>query len=1072
MNHSNALLEKLTSSSLRQNKGLIVLVGLVLLLLGIGYLGVQRMVDEHRDITSFHFARLMENIQEQETFLGNILRKSAGGNLSPSTALPPYLQKPLPEEGPNIYEGREFPLSLPYSFKINPEKIAVSQYPKVFALGTYLAGYYSTFWSASHYQSPQVILFNGPGNFEIAVPATGRLRGADQIQGGAFAEVIKQVTAQLHDKNQQILDDQVHWEKYRATPDNVSAPSLLAYVNIELSAPTLNIQGANSRVVVASLLNLSQINNIERLIQWSIYDQFTLIAPSGEVLAGSLKPGQVLNEGVSFNRDGLAFKLTNPGPQHWTAIYVVSFKSFLDYAFWPLLCLAALALAGLSCGRAFNRWYKTRVVLPAHQAHASIAESEAFSRAVIDTAPTGLSVVRRSDHKLLLENQRAQQLQATSQLIGALKQQHDLAEPGQVNLDIDGRHLHVAFIATRYQSQDAWLCAFHDVTRHIEDTVALEEARQTADSANEAKTRFLATMSHEIRTPLYGVLGTLELLGLTELEPRQQDYLHTIQRSSATLFQLISDVLDVSKIETGQMIIEAQDFCPLELTEDTLRTYAAFAQAKGLQLYGCIDATLPDRVRGDPMRIRQILNNLLSNAIKFTEHGRVVLRARVLESDGATAHLQWQVSDSGVGISQVQQQRLFDPFYQVSDATNQAGAGLGLAICKWLCELMGGQLNMVSEPGLGSSFTLQLALERVPGVLADCPEFEPGMPTVYVRAQVAELAQHLCAWLNRLGIEARQVNAEIPASSAVLVDLLPPANEMHWQGTRIIATAGGRNPPEHSANGWEVDAHDVRAIAWAIYMAQPGVASPHHRSTPEKDRHLNLHVLVAEDNLINSAIIKEQLEALGCSVVVTTNGEQALAQWLPGRFDLVLTDVNMPLMNGYELAERLRRQDAHLPIIGVTANALREEGEHCAAVGMNAWLVKPLNLPTLRAQLVKHCKATASSAAPATEEHLAPEDIANQLELSPKMRELFVSTMHQDVQTTLTALERADANAVARQLHSMAGALGAVQVGTMAVAFAELECRLMGLTVTPALALEVRQKLERLTALLNTLEHP
>ena len=186
----------------------------------------------------------------------------------------------------------------------------------------------------------------------------------------------------------------------------------------------------------------------------------------------------------------------------------------------------------------------------------------------------------------------------------------------------------------------------------------------------------------------------------------------------------------------------------------------------------------------------------------------------------------------------------------------------------------------------------------------------------------------------------------------------------------------------------------------------------------------------------------------------------------------MLTDVNMPLMNGYELAARLRRQDAHLPIIGVTANALREEGEHCAAVGMNAWLVKPLNLPTLRAQLVKHCKATASSAAPATEEHLAPEDSANQLELSPKMRELVVSTMHQDVQTTLTALERADANAVARQLHSMAGALGAVQVGTMAVAFAELECRLMGLTVTPALALEVRQKLERLTALLNTLEHP
>jgi len=216
--------------------------------------------------------------------------------------------------------------------------------------------------------------------------------------------------------------------------------------------------------------------------------------------------------------------------------------------------------------------------------------------------------------------------------------------------------------------------------------------------------------------------------------------------------------------------------------------------------------------------------------------------------------------------------------------------------------------------------------------------------------------------------------------------------------------------------------------------------------------------MVAEDNVINSAIIKEQLEVLGCSVVVAANGEQALAQWLPGRFDLVLTDVNMPVMNGYQLAEALRQQDETLPIIGVTANALREEGERCAAVGMNAWMVKPLNLATLRAHLEKYCKIA------------IPAAIAMPIQLSPKMRELFVTTLRQDIHATLTALDSADANRVAQQLHSMAGALGAVQIDAMATAFVELECRLNGMAVTTALNLEVRQNLARLNDLLDTLE--
>ncbi|NCE93444.1 hybrid sensor histidine kinase/response regulator [Pseudomonas sp. L13] len=1050
MHPPNAFLEKLASSSSRLNKGLLVLGALVPLLLGISYLGVLRMLDEQRDTLDFHFARLMENIHEQEVFLRDVAVESAKGGIKLPSLSPPYTQRPLPEEGANIYEGRGLPFSLPYSLKINPEKIAASEYQKVFALGTYMADYYSAFWAASHYQSPQIMLINGSDIFDVTVPAAGRLRGAGPTQIDTFVQVMTQLNERLQLQNTSPPAHQVQWAPYPDTTSNNAAPTLLAYVQIDLSGNALSINGASTRVLLGSLLSLSQINNIERLMAWSIYDDFVLITPAGQALTGALKPGQSLAQGVNFNRDGLVFKLTGPGAQHWTAIYVISLRSFLNYALWPLLWLMALVVAVLGCGRAVNRWYTARVILPAQSAHASIAESEAFSRAVIDTAPTGLCVIRRSDHQVLLQNLRAQTWHDSRRLISLLKSH---TEAGQADLEINGRHLHVDFVPTRYQGQDAWLCALHDVTRHIEDAAALEEACQTADSANQAKSRFLATMSHEIRTPLYGVLGTLELLGLTALAPRQQDYLDTIQRSSATLFQLISDVLDVSKIEAGQMTLELQDFCPLALTEDSVRTYSAFAQAKGLQLYACIDATLPDRLRGDPLRIRQILNNLLSNAIKFTDNGRVVLRVRVLEN----AQVQWQVSDTGVGISQAQQQRLFDPFYQVNDATSQAGAGLGLAICKWLCELMQGQLRVVSEPGLGSSFTLQLALEMVPGSLADCPTFAPGTPAMYVRATVAELAQHLIDWLARLGLDARAVTADAPPPSALLVDLAPLANPLAWPGPHVIAIPGGPNPPQLSGTAWAVDAHDVRAIANAIVLAHHNADAYSPPARPAKPRQLNLRVLVAEDNVINSAVIKEQLEALGCSVVVAANGEQALAQWIPGRYDLVLTDVNMPIMNGYQLAEALRQQDKSLPIIGITANALREEGERCAAVGMQAWLVKPLNLATLRAELEKHCQIV-----------LPP--LVEQPTLSPTMRALFVTTLRQDVQTTLAALGCGDANAVAQQLHSMAGAVGSVQLQAMATAFIELECRLTGMAVTPALALEVRQNLARLNALLDTLE--
>ena len=1072
MNQRNALFDKLANSSQHLNKGLAVLLAIALLLTGISYWAVQRVIKEQRDSVGFHFARLMENISEQEAFLNTVSRESAKGRLLEALHAPLQVHDVAPDEGNNVYVGREYSYSLPFSVKINPATIPALQHTKITELGAHLANYYSAYWSASHNQSPQVFVFNVPDNFEISVPAQGRLRGAAHTRVGESAFVMLQILGSQPGDTAPVDKSNVHWLRYNNMPGAGSSPSILSYVDIDLPSTQLHISGASPRVVVSSLLSLAQINNIERIMQRSVSDHFTLISPTGEAVIGALKPKSNLHDGLNLNSDGLVFKISSADIKPWIGIYIISIKTFLDYTLWALLALVALMLVGLGCGLVFSRWYKKRVILPARKAHDDIAERDAFSQAIIENAPAGLCVVRRSDHMILLENHLAQQSRGPVTLLAALNKHYDLWAQGKAELEVDGRHLQVGFVLTRYHGEDAWLCAFHDVTRHIEDTTILEEARQIADSANEAKSRFLATMSHEIRTPLYGVLGTLELLELTALQPRQQEYLQTIQRSSSTLFQLISDVLDVSKIEAGQMTLDTQDFCPLDITEDSMRTYSAFARNKGLQLYACIDCKLPDRLRGDPVRIRQILNNLLNNAIKFTDSGQVVLWVRVLEQDDEFSTLEWQVSDSGIGMSHEQQVQLFEPFYKVRNTISEGGAGLGLSICRKLCEMMGGALDVISEPGLGSSFSLRLRLEREPGELANCPEFLPLLQPVYVRAPAPELAQNIINWLNRLGVQARLLNNDTLSvdRSAVLVDMLASEKPRDWSGPQIIATPDGRNPPEPNAGGWTVDANSIRAIAWAVSFVQNGVSILASTSVPRQSQQLKLRVLVAEDNPINRDIIKEQLEALGCSVVVAVNGDQALTMWLPGMFDLVLTDVNMPVLNGYDLTRALREQDTALPIIGITANAMREEGKRCTAAGMNAWMVKPLSMHALHAQLLKFFEGIQLEDVELSEQPLAPTSGMDQVQISPRMRKVFLNTMNEDVHVTQVALDSTNSTTLAHQLHSMGGALSSVRAFALADTCIELESLLEKQGVTPQLTRNVSTWLERIRKLLKKLE--
>jgi len=622
-----------------------------------------------------------------------------------------------------------------------------------------------------------------------------------------------------------------------------------------------------------------------------------------------------------------------------------------------LFCLFSITLIVL-----LMRRFEQRLIAPAVHRIEALIESEAFNRDVIETAPVALCVLSRSDGKVVLENHLAHQwlgagLERDVLCTGWIREAFDSidAECSHYFETADGRHLYLSSAPTRYRGEDVLFCAFSDISERKQVEAALEDARQSADLANQAKTLFLATMSHEIRTPLYGVLGTLELLSRTRLDAQQKDYLHAIEGSSATLLQLICDVLDVSKIEAGQLVLEVSEFSPLELVHEVIQSYSAAAISKGLQLYTCLDPHLPERLIGDVSRIRQILNNLLSNALKFTDCGRVVLRVRLLHREGERSGLLWQVSDTGKGIAEEDQPYIFDPFYQVEGNSHViAGTGLGLPICQRLTQLMNGQMRLVSEAGLGSSFTLTLPLEVAHGPddksVSHCLLAE----VIFVVSPIRELAESVAGWLRRWGARVQLVlpiEMGVPHGQ-ILVELHPgsiaPTLLPHWVGPRILVSSNGCSEPRHEDGIWYVNLNNLYAIRQAVSQAQGLWISTRDDHTYQQEmRRLDLRVLVAEDNIINQLILKDQLEELGCSVVLVSDGDEALQRWKLGQFDLILSDVNMPKMNGYALARELRRQGCVVPIIGATANAMRGEEELCMAAGMNHCLVKPFALQAL-----------------------------------------------------------------------------------------------------------------------------
>lgn len=956
--HGNIHPSNLELRSLRTNKILLTLIGAALLLISMSYWAINRVLTEESDKLSFHFSRTIESINEHENFLYSISESYGKANEKNSADDKPGSTIKLTHQGDEIlFQNRNTPRSLPFTIS-QRDRFTSDQTKGVFSLGVQLTDSFTAYWSESIYSAPQAFIFSPSNKFTIALPGIDGTRNHPILLKDNFFNISKRIYDQLLTHKKSLQKDKALW--MRAPKELMKNRSYMIGA-VSISLPHIYIPGAN-KDEAAILTTLLDISDLERLLLFHKNTRFSLISPMGETLIGDAKNITNIPMGLSFGQHGLRIKLRSSTAKYWTGLYEITYRNFFGYAKWSLLTITSLLLLLLLISWRISHWYRVKIVEPAYQASVSLAESEEFNRTILDNAPIGLCVVQRGTGTILLENQRAQKWQGTLELIKVLKRDYVERSSGQIQIHIAGRYLQACYALTRYKGKDVVLCGFNDITSHIDDSQLLDQARRDADDANKAKTIFLATMSHEIRTPLYGLLGNLELLTLTHLTEKQQNYLLTIQRSSTTLLQLISDILDMSKIESGLMQLENTEFFPLDILEDTAQSYSATADKKGLTIFYCADANIPTSVLGDKSKIHQIINNLVSNAIKFTDSGRIFLRLKVIKSEQDHIYLQWQVTDTGTGISKQKIAQLFKPFSQVCETNQTEGSGLGLSICSKLSQAMGAELTIVSELGLGSSFSLNIRLPIANNSIPRASDIDLSGINIYVRAPFKEIEQSTLDWLNRWGARALGMpTSDTNTLSGILLNLYPETLQpltQQWQGKQIFATAQGGYSPKITHQGLEIGAFDIRTIAIAAMQLAHNTISHETWPSPKPASTLNIKVLVAEDNPVNRVILEEQLLTLGAQVTSTGDGNEAFAKWNEEIFDFVITDVNMPHLNGYQLTRKIRELDSNIPIIGVTANAIREEGERCIQAGMDAWLVKPLRIETLRKALIANISSS------------------------------------------------------------------------------------------------------------------